>query len=72
MVRRPRYHHAVEITQAEKDALLARYAAAQALIEEALVGCETGMTRVAVQKGWHAIQDIVKIDRELARLKVPV
>lgn len=71
-MRHPRYHHAVEITQAEKDALLARYAAAQALVEEALVGCETGMVRVAVQKSWHAIQDLVKIDRELARLKIPV
>jgi hypothetical protein len=70
MLRRPRYHHPVEISQADKDALLARYAATHALIEEALVACETGMVRVAVQKTLHAIQDVRKLDAERERLEI--
>ena len=72
LVQHLRYHRAVKIVQADIDALLARYAAAQMLLDEALVACETGMTRTAVQKSWHAIQDVVKIDRELARLKLAI
>ncbi len=53
-------------------ALLAMYAAALGLIDEALVACEARMVRTAVQKSLHVIQDVTKIDRELMRLRVPV
>jgi hypothetical protein len=72
MVRCPRYHHAMEIARVEYDALLAQYAAAQALIDEALVACEQGMVRTAAQKGLHVVQNIAKIDAELVRLKIAV
>jgi hypothetical protein len=68
MLHHPRYHHPVEISQADKDALLAQYAAAMALTEEAMVACETGMLRTAIQKSWHAVQDVRKIHVELDRL----
>lgn len=70
MLRHPRYHHAMEITQAEKDALLARYSTAMALVDEAIVACEAKMTRTAIQKSLHAMQDVRKIYDELDRLKI--
>lgn len=57
-------------TQAEYQALLAKYDAATGLIDEALIACEAKMTRTAIQKSLHAIQDLRKIDQELARLKL--
>ena len=64
------YHHTMEITQAEQEALLARYSAAMALVEEALVACEEKMTRTAIQKSLHAMQDVRKIYDELDRLRI--
>jgi hypothetical protein len=65
-----RSRYATEISEADRDALLAMYAAAVGLIEEALVACEARVPRTAVQKSFHALQDVRKIHAEFDRLKI--
>lgn len=52
------------MTQDEANSLLAKYKAIDEILERGIVAAEAGDVRRAVQSGWHALQDLKKLDAE--------